>query len=186
MLFYRMDTQREMDQQVLTEYLRRSYFAVDGLWFSIVEKENSFEEALALDEQVWAVLAKIQARKAKALLGIEGCSTADLLRGLEVKLQAEGYQYTIAEAGPDRLLIHVQHCPWYALMKKAQREHLAGKVGDVICNRELQVWADELAKGMRFYMSSQLCRDGAACCWEYRLKGRREVNDPQRTHRSGI
>ena len=89
-----------MDQTILTDYLRRSYFAVDGLWFSMVEKETSFEEALALDEQVWAVLAKIQARKAKELLHIEGGSIADLLKGLEVKLEAEEYGYTVEEKGP--------------------------------------------------------------------------------------
>ena len=156
-----------IDQTIVTEYLKRSYFAVDGLWFSMVEKGTSFEEALSLDEQVWAVLVKIQARRLKELLSIEGGSAGDLLKGLEVKLQAEAYRYTVEEAGPDRLLVHVHHCPWYALMKKSGRQHLAGKVGDVICTRELQVWADELAKGMRLCVSSQRCRGSAVCCWEY-------------------
>ena len=159
-----------MDQTILTDYLRRSYLAVDGLWFSMVEKGTSFEEALALDEQVWAVLAKIQARKAKELLHIEGGSIADLLKGLEVKLQAEEYGYTVAEKGPDRLVLHVHHCPWYALMKKSGRAHFAGQVADVICARELQVWADELAHGTRLCISSQRCRGSALCRWEYRKK----------------
>lgn len=156
-----------MDPMILSGYLRRSYFAVDGLWFSMVEKKASFEEALALDEQVWAVLAKIQARNVKELLNIKGGSTADLLKGLEMKLQAEEYGYTVEDSGPDRLLLHVHHCPWYALMKKSGREHLAGKVGDVICTRELQVWADELAHGMTLSLSSQRCRGSAVCCLEY-------------------
>ena len=159
-----------MDQAILTDYLRRSYFAVDGLWFSMVEKETSFEEALALDEQVWAVLAKIQARKAKELLHIEGGSIADLQKSLEVKLQAEEYGYTVEEIGQDRLLLHVHHCPWYALMKKSGREHLAGKMADVICTRELQVWADELAQGMKLCISSQRCRGSALCRLEYLMK----------------
>lgn len=159
-----------MDQTILTDYLRRSYLAVDGLWFSMMEKQSSFEEALALDEKVWAVLAKIQVRKAKELLHIEGGSVADLLKGLEVKLQAEEYGYTVEETGPDRLLLHVRHCPWYALMKKSGRAHLAGKVADVICARELQVWADELAQGTKFQISSRRCRGSALCCWEYLMK----------------
>ena len=40
------------------EYFKKSYFAVDGLWFLIVEEENSFEYALELDKKVWKVLAK--------------------------------------------------------------------------------------------------------------------------------
>ncbi|MCK5733314.1 MAG: hypothetical protein KAI38_03955, partial [Candidatus Latescibacteria bacterium] len=118
----------------------------------------------------WAVLAKIQARKAKELLHIEGRSVADLLKGLEVKLQAEEYGYTVEETTPDRLLLHAHHCPWYALMKKSGCEQLAGKVADVICARELQVWADELAQGIKLRISSQRCRGSALCRWEYRRK----------------
>ena len=169
-----------MDQTISTDYLRRSYFAADGLWFSMVEKKTSFEEALTLDAQVWAVLAKIQARKAKELLHIEGGSSADLLKGLEVKLQVEEYGYTVEEAGSDRLLLHVHHCPWYALMKKSGREDLAGRVGDAICTRELQVWTDELAHGMTFSISSQRCRGSALCCWEYRKDSPRKTGKDRR------
>lgn len=49
----------EMDK---TEYFRRSYRAVDGLWFMMIEKKHGFDEALELDEAVWRVLPKIQAR----------------------------------------------------------------------------------------------------------------------------
>ncbi len=55
-------------------------------------------------------------------------------------------------------------------MKKSGREHLAGKVADVICTRELQVWADELAQGTKLCISSQRCRGSALCRWEYRKK----------------
>jgi len=66
-----------VDERVITEYLRRSYSAVDGLWFMMVEKEFSFDDALKIDESVWGVLPKIQSRKAKELLCLEGKGLAD-------------------------------------------------------------------------------------------------------------
>ena len=51
-----------MQDKVLVEYLRRSYFAVDGLWFMMLEDELSFEKALEMDVKVWGVVPKIQAR----------------------------------------------------------------------------------------------------------------------------
>ncbi len=60
------------ENQALVEYLRRSYTAVDGLWFVMVEEAHDFDHALALDERVWQILPKIQARKAREVLGITG------------------------------------------------------------------------------------------------------------------
>ena len=56
------------DPNILVEYLRRSYFVVDGLWFVKTEETSSFDHALDLDEEVWRILAKIQTRKARELL----------------------------------------------------------------------------------------------------------------------
>ena len=65
----------ESDDRALVEYLRRAYHAVDGLWFMIVEEAHDFDHALELDERVWAVLAKIQARKAREVTGCSGNET---------------------------------------------------------------------------------------------------------------
>ena len=43
----------------VVEYLRRSYQAVDGLWFMKVEEALGFEAALEADRRVWEILAKI-------------------------------------------------------------------------------------------------------------------------------
>ncbi|MGD9519267.1 MAG: DUF6125 family protein, partial [Armatimonadota bacterium] len=50
----------------------RAYQAVDGLWFMMVEQADGFPKALQLDEQVWQVLAKIEAREDRELLGCTG------------------------------------------------------------------------------------------------------------------
>jgi len=49
------------DKQIV-EYFKRSYTAVDGLWFMKVEEIYGFDTALDIDEEVWKVMPKIQAR----------------------------------------------------------------------------------------------------------------------------
>jgi len=55
----------------IADFLRRSYFVVDGLWFIMAEQERGFDEAMDLDEAVWGVMSKVQARRAKEVLRIE-------------------------------------------------------------------------------------------------------------------
>ncbi|MGD9519751.1 MAG: DUF6125 family protein, partial [Armatimonadota bacterium] len=71
---------------LLVQYLRRAYQAVDGLWFMMVEQADGFPKALQLDEQVWQVLAKIEAREARELLGCTGNDPGDLARCFSLKL----------------------------------------------------------------------------------------------------
>ena len=68
----------DLTDEQKAEYFRRSYTAVDGLWFMKVEEKRGFEEALQLDEAVWKVLPKIQARTIKAMLNL--CSGLDGLQ----------------------------------------------------------------------------------------------------------
>ena len=70
----------DLTDEQKAEYFRRSYTAVDGLWFMMVEEKYGFEAALKLDEAVWKVLPKIQARTIKAMMklpsGLEGLQEA--------------------------------------------------------------------------------------------------------------
>ena len=56
-----------LTEEQKTEYFRRSYTAVDGLWFMKVEEAYGFDNALDIDDEVWKVLPKIQARMLKGL-----------------------------------------------------------------------------------------------------------------------
>ena len=59
----------------------------------MIEDEFSSDKAFQIDEKVWRILPKIQARKVKELLGIEGVGLADFLQAISVKLEAEEYDY---------------------------------------------------------------------------------------------
>lgn len=151
------------DEKAVIEYLRRSYMAADGLWFVKAEETLSHDQALALDEQVWQVLPKIQARKARELLKLQSGSLSDLALALWLKFTAEGYDYQVAERTPHILRIHIHACPWLEILRKAGRMASAAEICDRICAREGVIWAREFSPNIEFFLESKL-PEGAPVC----------------------
>jgi len=152
-----------LDDRTISEYLRRSYFAVDGLWFMEIEETLGFDEALRLDVEVWRTLGKIQARKARELLGIEGGSVADLVAAFQLKWAAEQYTPHVVAQSDTRIEIEITACPWIELLRKSGREELAARVADAICNAEYAAWAREFDPGITIALPNRIC-DGCAAC----------------------
>jgi hypothetical protein len=151
------------DEHCIAEYLRRSYTAIDGLWFMKVEERLDFDEALLLDVAVWKVMAKIQARKACELLGLQGATLAELLAALELKFAAEQYMYEIRRPSPDSAEITVTGCPWMVLMEKSGRMHLADRVANAICGVEYEAWAKEFGSGITTAVGERRCNGDPVC-----------------------
>jgi len=107
------------DEQII-EYLRRSYSAVDGLWFMKVEEKSGFEEALDIDKEVWKVLPKIQARMLKSIGNVEN-GLEGLLDCFKVKMTLDGFQFKV-ERGKDQsgFRIIIERCPWFDLLVKSK------------------------------------------------------------------
>ena len=110
----------ELTDKQITEYFHRSYAAVDGLWFMKVEEKCGFDTALEIDDQVWKVLPKIQARMIKSMLhldeGIEGLGEA-----IKTRLVLEGFDFE-AKRNKDGLKVFIKRCPWHELMVKSGRD----------------------------------------------------------------
>jgi len=131
------------DDHVIASFLRRSYHAVDGLWFVTAEQDSDFEHALDLDVRVWRVLAKIQARKARELLGVSANTAKDLARCFSLKLDAA--------------------CPWRELLQRSDRQHLAAQVAQTICPTEGAVWCAEFGGEWQFDMPQMACSGAESC-----------------------
>jgi hypothetical protein len=157
---------------VLKEYYRRSYFAVDGLWFLKTEEKCGFEEALKLDADVWSVLAKIQARKTKELLKIKGSTVKDLLTALKLKWTAEEYDYEVLEAEKTCCVVLLSACPWLEVMQKSGREHLTPRIGECVCTREYSAWAKEFNPKMEVTIDEMLCREKKPCRLRFNISRR--------------
>ncbi len=153
--------------QALIEYLRRSYTAVDGLWFVMVEEAHDFDHALALDERVWQILPKIQARKAREVLGITGNSLAELTACFRLKLEADGHMFRVDEV-PDGVVFVVTRCQWRELLRASGREHLEERISSVIWPTELAGWCAEFGDEFEFEYLDEIGEDE-----EYRIIFRR-------------
>ncbi|MBN1235854.1 MAG: L-2-amino-thiazoline-4-carboxylic acid hydrolase [Methanotrichaceae archaeon] len=133
----------ELTDEQKTEYFRRSYTAVDGLWFMKVEEKHGFEEALRLDEAVWKVLPKIQARTLKGMMNLPG-GLEGLQQALSVRLALEGFDYEM-KPQDNGFAVIIKRCPWHDIMKKSGRGNLSERVSDLICRVENSMWASEFS-----------------------------------------
>jgi hypothetical protein len=152
----------EISERVLVEYLRRSYHAVDGLWFMMIEKVEGFDRALETDRQVWEVVAKIQARKARELTNSKGNSPEELARCFSLKLAADGHTFQVSTAA-DQVVFAVSACPWLALLDKSARRHLALRVSQTICHTEGRTWCREFGGEYQFEMPVMMCGGAGHC-----------------------
>jgi len=150
------------DPQQMIAMLRRSYGAVDGLWFVMCEERLGFAAALELDDAVWQVMPKLQARKARELLGLEGNTLAELAQALGLKLAAEGHTFEVSQT-PERLEVRVTQCPWHEALVKADRMHLATQIARIICTNEANGWAAEFGQRAEFDFATSKCGGGECC-----------------------
>lgn len=155
------------DAEAIIGMLRRSYGAVDGLWFVKCEQRLGFEAALALDDEVWQVMPKLQARRARELLGLSGNTLAELGQALGLKLTAEGHEFRVQQA-EQRLEVRITKCPWREALAKAGRLSLAEQIASHICANECRGWAAEFGREGEFLVERSLCAGGSACAFEFR------------------
>jgi hypothetical protein len=146
----------------IIEFFHRSYKAADGLWFMKIEEKYGFDEALAIDKEVWKVMPKIQARMIKAMLG-----NVTLLESLTAKLSMEGFKFKV-EQKENGFQIQISDCPWHNLMVKSGREKYSEKVETAICNVEYSVWASEFDEKTQFTLHTQKCKGSEHCLLDFK------------------
>lgn len=65
----------DLDPETLervTQALRTSWLAADGVWFQAIEQRAGMDAAKRVNDTCWARFAPLEARRAKALLGLPG------------------------------------------------------------------------------------------------------------------
>jgi hypothetical protein len=157
----------ELTKEQVIEYFRRSYTAVDGLWFVKVEDGYGFDVALRTDKEVWQILPKIQARMLKSM-GCVASGIAGLRDCLATKLTLEGFVFKVEDIKDgDGFRVNIERCPWHDLLVKSNRKHLSGEVGSVICSTEYSVWAAEFGDKIHFKLPSQICQGAPLCVLQF-------------------
>lgn len=160
----------DLTNKQIAEFFHRSYTAVDGLWFMKVEEKYGFAAALEIDNAVWGVLPKIQARMLKTM-GRMGNGLDALIECLDTKLTLDGFKFDVQKS-KDNLCVRVviDECPWHGQMVKSGRENLSGRVGSVICNTEYSVWASEFGDDLGFELQSEICQGADSCVLNFTRK----------------
>ncbi|MEJ5296776.1 MAG: DUF6125 family protein [Armatimonadota bacterium] len=146
---------------MLWEFVRRSYLAADGLWFLRCEEELGYGEALRLDELVWRTMPRLQARRARELLGLDGNGLEPLLQALGLKLTAEGHRFR-SSLTDGELCIEVTECPWLEAIRRSGRDAIAGDICGRICEPEMGLWAEQF--GCAGCVFTSRLSEGAPCC----------------------
>ena len=159
----------ELTEKQISEYFKRSYTAVDGLWFMKAEERYGFDTALDIDDEVWKVMPKIQARTLKSMGNPED-GLAGLGECLTTKLTLDGFKFATDQAEDGRTLkITLAECPWHNIIIKSSREYLSAKVGTRICNTEYRVWAAEFGDNISFELQDQICKGQQSCTLLFKI-----------------
>jgi hypothetical protein len=153
------------DQKI--EFLRRSYTAIDGLWFLKIEEKYGFDAALEIDREVWRVFPKVQARLLKSMTGQDSGLDA-LLDCYTARLALENFTF-YTEKSNDGVKIIIGKCPWHEIMVKSGREKLSGRIGDAICQTECAAWAKEFGENLRFLSEGRICKGDRECILRFIL-----------------
>ena len=155
----------DLTERQKMEYFRRSYKAADGLWFMKVEEQYGFLKALQVDEAVWRVLPKIQARTIKSMMDLE-LGLDGLQEAIDARFSLEGFVF-ILERQEKGFCAFVSRCPWHDLMVESGRERLSEKVCDLICRVENSVWAMEFSEAgcdeIKFEREDMICKGACRC-----------------------
>lgn len=152
------------------DFYERSYKSVDGLWFMKTEAVIGFDRTLDIDNEVWKIMPKIQARMLKPLVRTKDKNKA-LTEAFTAKLDMDGFKLKpVKKISREEIVIETKNCPWFDLLKKSNREHLAEKIGSRICSTEYQVWADEFETGLSLEMKEKICSGGSSCVMRFYKK----------------
>ncbi len=152
----------DLNDKQIADYFYRGFEAVDGLWFMKVEEKFEFDTALEIDNEVWKVLAKMQARKMKELKKADTGLEA-LLDCFAERLKIEGFTFKMAKEGDHGFKIVIDSCPWYDFLVKSNRQHLSSKVGEVICPSDYGTWASEFSCKFHRDSDKRICSGSKSC-----------------------
>ena len=156
-----------MNDKQIADYMYRCFTAVDGLWFMKLEERYGFDTALDIDNEVWKVMPKIQARMLKSM-GKPGDGIEGLLECFTFKLSVEGFVYKIEKTEDKRgFRVIIDRCPWHDMLVNAGRENVSETIGTIICNTDGSAWASEFGDDIKFEIESQLCSGFEHCIMKF-------------------
>ena len=154
----------------------RNLWTVDGLYFLGIEEAFGTKAAVDIDQKVWEVMGKLEARRLRELLGVESGGLAAMLGGLRLTSWALDLEHKEVAAGKGRAIFRNRSC-------RVQNARLKKGLGEFPCREVrlgyLRSFAREFDPGIE--VNCNLCPPGAHpenlwCEWEFSIRdGRGEA-----------
>lgn len=88
----------------------RNYWAVDGLYFLGIEEKFGTEWATKIDKNVWEVMGKIEARRIKKEIGIDGKDIPTIIKALRLSGWALDLEYKEVEVEKNIAVVKNTNC----------------------------------------------------------------------------
>jgi hypothetical protein len=163
----------EMDKDKLINLLLlhiRDIWTVDGLYYLGIEKRYNTELATTVDQDVWAIMGKVQAQRLIRMLGISDRGLKGLFEALihtDWWLDMEEKEYNLEE---DRLTITNRKCRVHeAREKKGLDEFNCKQVRWGMLNTFVKVFNPNIEVDCHFCPTDPHPQD-AWCEWQFSLK----------------
>jgi hypothetical protein len=161
---------KALSKETLIELIHmysRNWLTVDGLWFSGVEESYGLEAAMALDVRMWQIGSRIEAKRIKALLGLEA-GLENILKAIDFMSWSASFGYEYQLAG-DHALWTCRRCP-------PQEYRLKKGMGEFPCRPTFEACFQNVIEVIdpRVEVTCLFCPPGshpedAWCRWAFRL-----------------
>ena len=165
-----MDIPKNKLVELLLTHIR-NVWTEDGLYFLGIEKRFSTEAAIEIDREVWAVMGKIEARRAKEAMEITGDDIPTLFEVLKHTtwlLEFENKEYELED---NRLIIRNTKC-------RVQEARVKKGLGEFSCKPVRTGFLNNFVKEINpnIKVNCNVCPPdehpkNVFCEWEFSLKG---------------
>jgi hypothetical protein len=167
-LKFLMDLPKERLIELLFTHIR-NLWSEDGLYFLGIEKRFGTEPAIDIDCEVWAVMGKLEARRLKQTLGIDGGGLAKLFEMIKHSswwLYLEEKEYELTDS---KLLIRNNKC-------RVQQTRVEKGLGEFGCKPVRNGFLNNFLKEFnnQIKVNCRLCPpdkhpENLVCEWEFTL-----------------
>ena len=148
----------------------RLFFAIDGLWFLIVEEEYGYEASLKVDVKVWERYGRIEAKRIMRFFGIVESGIPAIIKVIRLSPVWLGLEWELSEITDDRAVVRVTRCPALEAMEKAGRTRFVCEPVDTAYISGLAKAVEPRALVQCLKVPPRESPQDTCCEWEFRIE----------------
>lgn len=162
-------TRKDLEKYV--DFLLWQYRVVDAFWFLAVEDEFGLDEAVRINEDIWAKIGSMAAKDIKKRFQIRDRGVAAVTEAYSYFPWAKIINYKVLEQTKDQVLIRVLQCPPQEARLKHGRKEFPCKAMHLAELTNFAKNIDERAQVKCRYAPPDQHPAGIWCEWELKIQG---------------